>query len=89
MTGEAPERSYNADVYVFCVQTAEDHASYNPMDTGQWDFYVVAGPKIAATGYRSMSLNTVKVLAGARLSYPELGEAIETVRLAQERRTLP
>lgn len=88
VTGEAPERTYNADIYVFCVQTAKDHETYNPMDTRQWDFYVVAGPKIAATGYRSMGLNTVKMLAGTPVAYPELSEAIEAVRGALERHRL-
>lgn len=89
VTGEASERTYNADVYVFCVQTAIDHASYNPMDTRQWQFYVVAGSQVAATGYRSMGLNTVTRLAGAPVSYPELSAAIEAVRVALGRHGAP
>jgi hypothetical protein len=88
-TGEASERTYNADIYVFGVQTATDHKDYDPMDTRQWQFYVVAGSQVAATGQRSMGLNTVAKLAGSPVAYPELGAVIESVRVAVGRHLGP
>lgn len=31
---------YNADVYVFAVETAMTHEEYDPLDVHQWRFYV-------------------------------------------------
>ena len=30
-----------ADVYVFCLLANTDHATLNPLDLGQWEFYIV------------------------------------------------
>ncbi|GGW82379.1 hypothetical protein GCM10010350_79000 [Streptomyces galilaeus] len=39
--GYSETKSYNADVYVFAVQTAREHTVYEPLDTTQWEFYVL------------------------------------------------
>lgn len=74
--GEAPEATYNADVYVFSVQTALRHEEYNPLDVGQWQFYVLPRVTIEAMGYSSVSLPTLQAAAGASTPYPELAGAI-------------
>lgn len=74
--GEALEATYNADVHVFAVQTAQRHDDYNPLDVGQWQFYVLPRVAIEATGYRSISLPTLLATAGAPAPYPELAGAI-------------
>lgn len=56
------ERGYNADVYVFAVQTATSHDVFDVLDTRQWEFYVVSRSRVEATGYRSLSLATVRTL---------------------------
>ncbi|MGV8977252.1 MAG: hypothetical protein ACOH17_04340 [Cellulomonas sp.] len=70
------ERAYNADVYVFAVQTAISHDVFDVLDTGQWDFYVVSRAAVAATGYRSLSLAAVRALAGPPVGISELGVAV-------------
>jgi hypothetical protein len=75
--GYATHSTYNADVYVFCVQTATTHEEYNPLDVIQWDFYVIARDVLAATGQGSLGLRRVCALAGEAVTFKALGEAIE------------
>ena len=83
-TGYAPQPSYNADVYVFCVQTATSHDAYNPLDVNQWDFYVMSRKTLAATELASLTLNTVRTLAGEAVAYNELGKAIDRAASAND-----
>lgn len=73
--GVAAESSYNADVYVFCVQTATTHEAYDPLDVDQWRFYVLSRQVVEGTGYGSLSLPGIEALTTAR-RYGELAEKI-------------
>lgn len=73
--GVASEATYNADVYVFCVQTATTHDVYDPLDVDQWRFYVLARQAVEATGYGSLSLPAIEALTTAT-AYGELGDRI-------------
>lgn len=53
----------NAHVYVFCVQTATTHETYNPVDLEQWSFYVVKRSDLELLGSGSVGLATVVRLA--------------------------
>lgn len=71
------ERGYNADVYVFAVQTAQAHDVLDVLDTTQWEFYVLARDEVASTGYRSLSLATVARLAGEAVPLGHLEAAVQ------------
>lgn len=58
-------KQFNADVYVFAVQTATTHASYNVLDLTQWAFYVVPRTAMESRGYESISLPALEKLAHA------------------------
>ncbi|MFI9201604.1 hypothetical protein [Streptomyces sp. NPDC053048] len=75
-TGDATEPSFNADVYVFAVHTATSHDDYDPLDVGQWQFYVVPSPLIEAKGTKSLALNSVRALAGDPVPYSDLADRI-------------
>lgn len=75
--GESPESTYNADVFVFCVQTAITHEAYDPLDINQWEFYVLSRESVVATTYKSLSLPALLRLTGGPIAYDELAEAIE------------
>lgn len=70
------ERKYNADVYVFAVQTATSHETLNVLDLSQWCFYVASGPDVAATGYRSLSLAAVQRIAVGPVLLPYLAPVV-------------
>lgn len=61
--GEAEERSHNADVYVLALQAVQSHDEYDPLDTLQWEFYVLPVSTLAARGYRSITLNALRKIA--------------------------
>lgn len=86
--GEALEATYNADVYVFAVQTAQSHVEYDPLDVSQWDFYVLPCRAVESMGYKSISLPTLMSAAGAPTLYPQLADAI-ALAAAANAHTLP
>lgn len=47
-SGRSAEQTYNADVYVFAVQTATTHEEHDALSTSQWEFYVL--PRASSTG---------------------------------------
>ncbi|MEQ6900970.1 hypothetical protein [Nocardioides sp. YIM 152588] len=77
LTGEG-EPSFNADVYVFCVQTAQVHASYDPLDVRQWDFYVLPVDVVQRIDQRSLGLRAVQAYAEA-VPYEGLADAVRAV----------
>lgn len=74
--GMAREPSYNADVYVFSLLTAERHDAYDPLDTASWRFWVLPRHVLAATGCVSLSLGRVRSLAKTGLSFEQLADAV-------------
>lgn len=60
--GYAEETTFNADVYVMAVQTAQDHDTYDPLDAHQWVFWVLPARTLAARGAASLSLTTLEGL---------------------------
>lgn len=50
------QSTYNADIYVFCVQIELDAARWNALDLAQWRFYALSQVEMALIGYRSLSL---------------------------------
>ena len=75
-TGYAEEQSYNADIYVFAVETCADPKRYNPLDVAQWEFYVLGRAVLEERHQKSMALSTVRALAGHAVTYEGLAEAI-------------
>lgn len=55
--GETPE--VRADVFVFAVHTCRDHATYDALDTSQWEFYVVPADEVRSCGYKSVTIGWV------------------------------
>ncbi|NEK57042.1 hypothetical protein GCU56_04040 [Geodermatophilus sabuli] len=83
--GYADSATYNADVYVFALVTARDHASYDPLDLRQWTYWVLPRRIVEATGQRSMALSRVEELAVAPVSHGGLAEAVRVAAEAGER----
>lgn len=81
LTGYSSTMSYNADVYVFAVQTAVTHADYDPLDTAQWDFYVLPRRELERRGVGSLGLKAVRDAAGAPVSFSGLGVRIHEAAL--------
>jgi hypothetical protein len=81
LTGFAPEPTFNADVYVFCVQTATKHEDYKPLDVSQWEFYVASKWQVSEARQKSLTLKKVKQIAGDKpLTIEELPGAITSAK---------
>lgn len=76
--GESLESTFNSDVYVFCVQTAKTHPEYDPLDIGQWDFYVLPVATIRTRGFKSIGLAALQDLECGPIPYDALAVAIAT-----------
>ncbi|MCR6032077.1 hypothetical protein GGQ22_11550 [Nocardioides sp. zg-579] len=70
------ERQFNADVYVFCLQTAKTHEDYDPLDVSQWQFYVADRMRIERRSAVSMGLPALAALAGQPVLYADLRAAV-------------
>ncbi|GAA4831297.1 hypothetical protein [Kitasatospora terrestris] len=75
-SGTSPDPSYNADVYVFALHTARNHADYDPLDVGQWHFYVAARASVEGLGQASAGLAAVEKICGDPVTYFGLGHRI-------------
>ena len=76
VAGYSSSATYNADVYVFALVSARDHASYNALDPAQWMFWVLPCRTVEETGQKSLALSRVKSPARAPVSYGGLAEAV-------------
>jgi hypothetical protein len=64
----ADDLTYNADLYVFCMQAHANPHTWDGLDLGQWEFYLLPKSALEAHGYKSMCLNTVSKLSGGALT---------------------
>ena len=73
--GYDADKTYHADVYVFCVITALEHDRYDPLDVNLWQFYVLLRGALALLGVSTLSLGKLAQLTGVT-SYSGLASAI-------------
>jgi hypothetical protein len=81
--GRATDVTYNADVYVFAVQTAKTHETYDALNLDQWRFWVASAVTIAETGQDQVSLSRVQALCGDHVEHCELAGAIAAAARTQ------
>jgi hypothetical protein len=81
--GYSADATFNADVYVFAVQTAPSHDDYDVLAIDQWEFYVASREALEATGHRSLNLKSVAKIALGPLPWPALADAISQVRSSE------
>lgn len=85
-SGLGADQTYNADVYVFAVQTATTHEEYDALSTSQWQFYVMPRASLQELGYSSIGLPTLERHAGPPIAYVDLAKAIRTASPGPEHR---
>jgi hypothetical protein len=72
----AAESSYNADVYVLCVNTAPSHDKYDVLDLAHWHVAVLSRVAVAAIGQKSLSWARVLQASGGEIGWAELPDAV-------------
>lgn len=70
----------HADVYVFALLAYSDLETLNPLDVGQWRFFVVPTPALDARrrSQHSITAQSLERLAGTALTFGQLGAAVRT-----------
>jgi hypothetical protein len=53
-------KTYNADLYVFCLQTETEKEFWNALDLTQWQFYVLLKEQLQKIGVNSISLSSLE-----------------------------
>lgn len=74
--GYDKEKTYRADVYVFCVQTAKTHEEYDQFDLSQWEFRVVPRKELERLGVASLSYGSLCRICPGKITFEGLREAV-------------
>jgi len=77
------EKSYHADVYIFCKQTARDHDTYQVLDLDQWRFYVTPREYLEQRNTNSISEGRLKKDGFSAVSISELNNEFLGVEESQ------
>ena len=86
-TGESVDHvDGRVDVWVFALHSCKDHATYNPLDVSQWQFWVAPDHAVAASGQRSGGLAFVQRIAGESMGWADLRAAIAKAAEAKRQR---
>lgn len=77
---QATEAKRQSDVYVFCVLNHQDQATIDPLDMGQWLFYVMATASLnkRVGNQKTITLSRLKELGPREASYSDLNSAINS-----------
>jgi hypothetical protein len=75
-----PDAARNADIYVFCLLKEKNPESINPLDTSQWEFYVVLTDELNNhfPNQKTVTLSSLKRIATA-VSYGDLRSVISNL----------
>lgn len=76
---QAREACRQADVYVFALLAHADKSTIDPLDVGQWRFYVLPTTALdhRSRSEHSITLKSLEALAGPPVDYHGLKEAVE------------
>lgn len=83
-TGEMKaEADHQADVYVFALLAHQEKLTLDPLDVGQWRFFVVRTAILQARtrSQHSITLASLERVA-PRITFEELAEVVEATRVA-------
>jgi hypothetical protein len=61
-TQTADEATFNADVYVFCLQANRDPMTWDALNLDQWEFYVLSRSRVERNGCQSMAISILRNL---------------------------
>ncbi len=74
------ERSRSSDVYVFCLHHHREQSTIDPLDMGQWTFFVLSTGRLNCEvgGQQSISLNRLPQVGAEEVHFDELERAIRS-----------
>ncbi|MCP4367843.1 MAG: hypothetical protein GY797_06990 [Deltaproteobacteria bacterium] len=75
----AREATYNADIYVFCVQIEQDPNKWDALDLEQWRFYLLLKEQIERLNQKSLSLKPLTKISQEMTADEFRQEAIKLI----------
>lgn len=72
----AEDATFNADIYIFSVQTETDPVRWNAFDLDQWVFYVVSSRELKNINQSSISIKTLQEKGVCALAARDLAEYV-------------
>ena len=83
---QSEEMRRQADVYVFAVLAHQDQSTLNPLDVSHWEFFVVPTAQLdnRTRSQHSITLNSLRALAGEPVAYSDIGRAVAGAAKAQK-----
>lgn len=74
----ATELTRQADVYVFALLAHKDRATLDPLDVGQWKFYVLAAAKLDSyeRSQHSITLKSLEKLCDQEVAFQSVRDAV-------------
>ena len=68
------QSTFNADIYVFCVQTAQSHAEYDSLNTDQWRFYVARSDFLKQKNQKTMRETTLRQSGFKSVTFSQIAQ---------------
>jgi hypothetical protein len=74
---EVVDDPIRAQVFVFAIQTQQDHELYDMLDVDHWEFWTASGAAVRAHAGKSVGIGWVRQRASGPYAYHQLAAAIE------------
>lgn len=73
----------NSDIYIFCLFSCQDAALANPLDTTQWEFYVLPTRILdqSVPTQKSISLTSLLRLGATKTIFAEMARTVNALKL--------
>ncbi len=85
------DRKRQADVYVFALHAHKDKATVNPLDTHQWEFYILSSKVLdeRVRNSKNISLKKIVELGGVRCNFDEILATIISAISIESKQDIP
>ena len=64
------------EIWVFALHTCTEHARYDPLDVGQWCFWILPAKTVETCGQKMAAISTIRRLAGEPCPWEGLSETV-------------
>lgn len=85
-TGYSGVATYNADIYIFCVQIEKNPSKWDALDLTQWRFYVLPKEALAQRNYKTITLGALAALTPEMTRSELPGKTADLVKLLVDTR---
>jgi hypothetical protein len=81
----APKSTYNADIYVFCVQIEQSREKWDAFNLDQWRFYLLPKKQLEMLDQNTLSLNPLRKMCQELRVDEFCKEAVKLIKSVQKK----